>query len=282
MEKLGITTREDDEAYPCITHSTTMVCQMRVMTFNLRFDNDRDGRNAWRYRCDLVIRVILHHTPAILGTQEGTCSQIDYLRDSLPAYALHVLGRVFDDTCQYPTLFVRRDTFDITGGEKFWLSETPEVHRSKSWDSAYPRMMSYAILRSTATNKILIAAVTHLDHEGLTARIKQATILAQWRKHQTDPLILMGDFNDSPDSQAHQLLTTSEIGLADTWELLDRDEGPAYFTHHGFRGIPQKARMDWILISSHFRISDAIILRDHFDGRYPSDHFPYMVDLELA
>ncbi|MBW2094627.1 MAG: endonuclease, partial [Deltaproteobacteria bacterium] len=65
----------------------------------------------------------------------------------------------------------------------------------------------------------------------------------------------------------------------DTWQVLGRKEDAQSFTHHGFTGIGQNGRIDWILVSPHFRIKDAAIIRDHFNGRYPSDHFPYLVDL---
>jgi endonuclease/exonuclease/phosphatase family metal-dependent hydrolase len=39
--------------------------------------------------------------------------------------------------------------------------------------------------------------------------------------------------------------------------------------------------MDWILADQSFQVTDAKILHDAFDGRYPSDHFPYMADIEL-
>ena len=43
-------------------------------------------------------------------------------------------------------------------------------------------------------------------------------------------------------------------------------------------------RMDWILVTPHFRVKDATVILDHVEGRYPSDHFPYMtmVNLERA
>jgi endonuclease/exonuclease/phosphatase family metal-dependent hydrolase len=54
------------------------------------------------------------------------------------------------------------------------------------------------------------------------------------------------------------------------------------YTHHGFDGIPKKARLDWILVSKHFIVRDASVVRDHDGGRYPSDHFPYVVDLDWS
>ncbi len=38
--------------------------------------------------------------------------------------------------------------------------------------------------------------------------------------------------------------------------------------------------MDWVLTTREFAVLDALIVRDHFAGRYPSDHFPYIVELE--
>jgi endonuclease/exonuclease/phosphatase family metal-dependent hydrolase len=40
--------------------------------------------------------------------------------------------------------------------------------------------------------------------------------------------------------------------------------------------------MDWILITGHFMEKDVEIVRDHDGGRYPSDHFPYMADLDWS
>lgn len=253
---------------------------MRVMTFNIRFENDRDGPNAWSLRREMVIDSIKQYSPSILGTQEGTCSQLDYLQDHLPDYYFHTPQRVFDDTCQYPTLFVRKDEFEVAGGAEFWLSKTPEVHRSMDWDSAFPRLISYAKLRTVTTNRVLCVAVTHLDHIGNRARYEQGKIIAAWLQRESGPIVIMGDFNDSPDSTVHQVLIAPETGLRDTWQILGHKEDDNSFTYHGFQGIPQKTRMDWILISSHFRVTEGHIIVDHSAGRYPSDHFPYMATLE--
>jgi endonuclease/exonuclease/phosphatase family metal-dependent hydrolase len=63
---------------------------------------------------------------------------------------------------------------------------------------------------------------------------------------------------------------------------LERGEDESSYTQHGFTGVGAKGRIDWILVSGDFRVLDATIGRDHEGGRYPSDHFPYWVDLELG
>ncbi|SHF06804.1 Metal-dependent hydrolase, endonuclease/exonuclease/phosphatase family [Desulfacinum infernum DSM 9756] len=255
---------------------------MRIMTFNLRFENDRDGENSWVYRRELVLEVIRQYRPHIVGTQEGRWSMLTYLAEHLPGYVLHAPSRVIDDTCQYPTLFVSTEGYAVEEGGEFWLSKTPEVHRSKNWDSAFPRMMSWARVLERCTDRRFWVSVTHLDHMGAEAREEQAKILARWVRERPGPHVVLGDFNDAPGSTVHRILMDPAVGLSDTWALLGRTEGPDSRTHHGFSGVPQATRMDWILVTRHFRVKDAVIVRDSFQGRYPSDHFPYMTDIDWA
>jgi len=254
---------------------------MRVMTFNLRFENERDGDNAWQFRRDKVVSIIQHYRPGILGTQEGKWPQLMYLQEQLPEYVAHLPGRVPDAKSQCPTLFFRRDSFEIESGRDFWLSKTPEVHLSKDWDSAYPRMLSWATVRMQKQRVRLTAAVTHLDHVGVEARLQQARIISDWAGRQDLPVLLLGDFNADPESAVHSVLTEPELDLRDTWQVLGGAEDADSFTHHGFTGIPRHARMDWILASPCFAVMDARIIRESCGGVYPSDHYPYMADLKV-
>jgi endonuclease/exonuclease/phosphatase family metal-dependent hydrolase len=257
--------------------------KMKIMTFNLRFENDRDGENGWLYRRDLVIDLIGRYAPSILGTQEGTLNQLNYLEKNLPGYTIHIPPqRVLDEKSQYPTLFFHHDEFEPLEGEEFWLSKTPNLHLSKNWDSAFPRMMSYGLFKEKQTGRSFWALVTHLDHIGTEARRQQAGIICRWVREKREPIVLTGDFNDSPGSSIHETLTSAETALQDTWQLLGGEENERSMTTHAFDGIPRKSRIDWILVSPHFNVRDASIIRDHYDNRYPSDHFPYEVDLEWA
>ncbi len=255
---------------------------MRVMTFNLRFENDKDGENAWRHRKKMVVDIILKYQPAVLGTQEGKWNQLKYLQESLPEYEVLMPGRLPDPKIQCPTLFFRKKDIHIEGGKDFWLSKTPDVHLSKDWDSAFPRMLSFAELRMENSYRKLVAAVTHLDNVGVEARYQQAKIIAQWANQQKSPLVLMGDFNDAPDSRVHDALTVPETSLRDTWNLMGLQNGETSFTHHGFCGKPQLARMDWILVDFHFQVTHVAVIRDNINGKYPSDHYPYLADIHFV
>ena len=105
---------------------------MKIMSFNLRFENDRDGENSWCYRAELVVEVIREYSPAVLGVQEGTQRQLHTLRDHLPQYRMQALGRFWDETCQYPTLFCSGRTVPRPGGRRilaFQNSDRPPQQR---------------------------------------------------------------------------------------------------------------------------------------------------------
>jgi endonuclease/exonuclease/phosphatase family metal-dependent hydrolase len=255
---------------------------VRVMTFNLRFENDFDGDNRWGNRCELLAKTILKYCPDIVGTQEGKPSQLDFLGERLTGYRISAQSRWWDRECQYPTLFYLEQSFRFLEGGEFWLSETPAIHRSKSWGSAFPRMMSYAQLEMRKTGLRLWALVTHLDHISQLARIEGAKMIQGWTFARNEAAILVGDFNDGPGSEVHRVLTRPNGPFLDTWESLGRQEDEGSYTQHGFTGVGAKGRIDWILATPELEVVEAMIGRDHEEGRYPSDHFPYWVDLQLA
>lgn len=252
---------------------------MRVMTFNLRFETAADGIYQWKYRKEIVLDTIWAYQPELLGTQEGTVPQLDYLATHLTGYKPFISHRDTDPTCQYSTIFYRPDQIISGPGEEFWLSKTPTVHRSKNWGSAFPRMVTFGRFREVNREQWFYFADTHLDHISAPARIKGAEMIRQHFVQLGEPTILVGDFNDHPGSAVHRLLVQNGSPFLDTWDLVHGPEEKAT-TQHKFTGELYGSRIDWILITPPFRVKEAIIITYNVDGRYPSDHFPYLVELE--
>jgi endonuclease/exonuclease/phosphatase family metal-dependent hydrolase len=253
------------------------------MTFNLLFDNGEEGPAAWNRRRDLVVEIIRRYRPHILGTQEGKQWQLAFIEERLsPEYIMIAPDRLWDDDGQYPTLFFSTDDMDLVGADEFWLSRTPRVHKSKDWESAFPRMMNYGCFRDRLSGDEFVALVTHLDHVSDEARLEQARIIGRWMASRSEPCIIMGDFNDGPGSPVHRVLSGGYREMVDTWQALSKEEGEKSMTRHDFRGNPKKFRMDWIFHSPEFSVRDAVILRDNRDGLYPSDHYPYLATLAWA
>ncbi len=251
---------------------------MRVLTFNLRFANPLDGPNQWDHRKELVVETILALAPDLVGTQEGTVPQLDYLTGHLPGYLPLVAHRQVDPTCQYPTIFYRQE-FQVKESDEFWLSKTPAVHRSKSWDSAFPRMVTYGLFQEAGRDLWFYFIDTHLDHISSPARFHGARLIREFFLKRQEPLMLVGDFNEAPDEAVYQELTGSGSRLFDTWRV-HHAPGHEPPTQHNFDGQPRGHRIDWILITPPFQVSGAEIVEYNNAGRYPSDHFPYLAEVE--
>ena len=251
---------------------------MRVLTFNLRFANPVDGPNYWDHRRELVVETILTLSPDLVGTQEGTVPQLDYLTDRLTGFLPLVAHRQVDPTCQYPTIFYRQD-FQVKDSGEFWLSETPTVHRSKSWDSAFPRMVTYGLFQEAGRDLWFYFIDTHLDHISALARFHGARLIREFFLEKPAPLILAGDFNEPPDAAVFHELAGPDRRLADTWRAL-HPQGPEPSTQHNFDGQSRGHRIDWILVTDPFRVTKAEVVVYNKSGRYPSDHFPYVAEVE--
>jgi endonuclease/exonuclease/phosphatase family metal-dependent hydrolase len=252
---------------------------MRVMTFNLRFANPADGPDAWEFRKELVAEVILRYRPDLLGTQEGTVPQLHYLTEHLPGYLPLTAHRQVDPTCQYPTIYYRAERFHVHESNEFWLSETPEVHRSVSWGSAFPRLATYGLFQETGRDLRFYFINTHLDHISEAARRQGARMIRNFFFSLNQPIILVGDFNESPEEPVYQELLGGDSPLKDTWRAVQAP-GQEATTQHGFDGALHGSRIDWILATPPFQVRRAAIIADNQDGRYPSDHFPYEAEVE--
>jgi endonuclease/exonuclease/phosphatase family metal-dependent hydrolase len=121
---------------------------LRVMTFNIRYDNPRDGENVWPNRREKVASMIRLHGADIAGLQEALKNQIDELAKLLPAYDWIGVGRNDGkDAGEFTPIFFRRDRVELVEKNTFWLSETPQTAGSRSWDAALPRIVTWAKFR---------------------------------------------------------------------------------------------------------------------------------------
>jgi endonuclease/exonuclease/phosphatase family metal-dependent hydrolase len=252
---------------------------MLVMTFNLRFATPIDGPNTWEFRQDLVVDLIRRHAPDLLGTQEGTVPMLRQLTAALPEYLPLTRHRQVDETCQCPTIFYRAGRFTVQESAEFWLSQTPEVHRSLSWGSAFPRLATYGLFRENGRNGEFYFINTHLDHISAEARLQGAMMIRDFFIPLGRPLILAGDFNEPPDAPVYQEFIREGSPFFDTWRAV-RVPGEEASTQHYFDGGPRGTRIDWILATPPFRVRRVAIITDNQENRYPSDHFPYEVEVD--
>lgn len=258
---------------------------LRVMSYNVRVGTAEDGIDDWDHRRDFMAEAILAFAPDLLGTQETLDFQRDFLATRLAAYDDFGMARdAAHDDGEMMTVFFRRDRFEKLDGGHFWLSETPELPGSRSWDAACPRMVTWVKLRDRRGPGAppIVFLNTHFDHEGVKARLNAARIL----RERVDAfaaggaaVIVTGDFNSGEDDEPHAVLFQPASGNAspvvDAYRVLHparaADEGTfSNFLADGRSG----KRIDWIGVTRDWHIVSAEIEHPVRDGRTPSDHFP--------
>jgi endonuclease/exonuclease/phosphatase family metal-dependent hydrolase len=259
--------------------------ELRVMTFNVRYNNPNDGPDAWPARKDMVADIIRRHAD-IAGLQEARSGQIQDLQERLPEFGWYGVGR--DDGEQageYCPIFYRRDRFELLDSQTRWLSETPRVPGSKSWDAAITRLVTIGRFRETKHDVEFRVMNTHFDHVGATARKKSAELIRQ-HVEQGDhevPVIVTGDFNCTPSERPYQILTARDaaVRLLDSREVSQHaPEGPDS-TWCGFREVVPGRRIDFIFVTPAVEVLRHRTLDDQIGGRFPSDHLPVVARLSI-
>jgi len=253
---------------------------LRVMSYNVRFPSSGDGPDVWEKRRDLFADSVRETRPDLIGTQELFKLQGDFLVERLPAFAWFGTSRRGTSEDEHMGVFYRKERLKRLDWGQFWLSETPDVAGSQSWNMSLPRMVTWALFETDGKKFYLLN--THFAHrrEDEDARWKSAAVIVErLRKFPAGvPKIVTGDFNAPAGGAVHQALLAA--GLADSRELAAKRAGPEG-TFHGFRGTPGDARIDWILVTPGWKVALNETVVFSRDGRYPSDHFPVTADLEL-
>lgn len=283
--------RSPSDARRCGTH--------RVLSCNIRvaLDTDEERGFGWPARRDVCIDVIRSHEPDIVCTQEVLRVQNEDLKRALSGFRSH--GFEGPEMLAYPDgyHFISKNViyFDCSRYEQvsaggFWLSRTPHLAATKSWETARARQINWVWLRDKATGKQFRVLDVHLDHVAQEARIEQTRMVLEEANLYPEgfPQILAGDFNVDRTNPVYDEFTSNCWHDAYADRHGDVDPG---FTYHEFRGKafadfrpPERitGRIDFIFRKGGVRTESASVIRDEIGGVYPSDHYFILGDMSIT
>lgn len=277
----------------CVAPTDTL----RVGSYNIRLSAngqaDLGTGNDWNSRKADLVALVKKLDLDAFGMQEVCPDQAAYLRANLPEFAAVGDHREADrKSGEASPVFYRKSRFEALKSGTFWLSETPEVPASKSWNTACTRVCSYLVLRDKSTDKVFCFANTHTDHVSAEAREKGMLLIIERMKEfgKGAPIVFTGDHNcrygDAPAVAARKI-------LKDARDLAEKTTGP----HNTFQGFGKYADgpvneggkryrdycIDYIYVSDGTRVFDFATHDDRRPGtdRYPSDHFPVTATIAL-
>jgi endonuclease/exonuclease/phosphatase family metal-dependent hydrolase len=245
--------------------------ELSVLSLNLRFGLADDGPNAWEHRKAHVLSFFQEQRPDLIATQEANHFQIDYLAENLPGYA-YIGKRLPAPTFWQDNVLFYRRSLVCREQISFFLSATPKVP-SRSFGSRFPRQGTLGLFY--LEGRPVICIDTHFDFDvpaqmGASRVIKQHLVAYS----QEIPVILMGDFNATPDSPCYRWLTGAPDGRENGLGFRETFTEPYPSTFHRFTGEPVAGYIDWILFRGPLRMKECRVGQASVDGTFLSDHFP--------
>jgi endonuclease/exonuclease/phosphatase family metal-dependent hydrolase len=268
---------------------STRDAALRVMSFNIRYDNPGDGDDRWERRREFLIDTVRAYNPDLMGMQEVLATQGDFIQEKLPEYGFVGAGR--DDgkrKGEFSPILFRKDRFEPLAHGQWWLSATPEKVGSKGWDAALPRVVTWARLKDRTLGVTLLMFNTHWDHQGVRARVESGRLMRRLidenRGDPNLPVVVTGDFNSTEETEQYRTLTAGDgtgVKLTDAFREVHPQRTPDEASFHAFKGTRDGLRIDWILHSPQWVATGADIVRTQKQGHYPSDHYPVTAELQL-
>ncbi len=244
---------------------------LRVATFNIRNGLARDGWNSWlpcRWRATTT--VLRHLDADLVGLQEAYGFQARGLRRRLGGYGMTGDGRSERRANERCSVLYRRSRLELVDSSTRWFGDEPFKPGTKLPRASHPRIVTFAELVAD-DGPSLTFVNTHLDQRYDDNRVTAARQLVGWLGD--GPTILVGDLNARPESEPVHIL--EDAGLR---TVLPPD---APGTNHDFGRREEKVRIDHILVSHHWAVLGAEVVTEKPGGRFPSDHWPVVADLDL-
>jgi len=268
-------------AISCVSSLSIDAQSIIVGTFNIRYDNPRDSGNLWVDRKAYVASLIRFHDFDVFGTQERLKHQLDDIQQQLPQYERYGIGRDDGQTKgEHSAIFYKKEKFTLLKSGDFWLSETPDKP-GFGWDARINRICSWVQLKDQLTGRTFYCFNVHYDHQGMVARRESSKLLLSKIRSISgnDPVILTGDFNGDHHSEWYQSIAHSGV-LKDSF----REVKYPYVNNGSFQNFGRNFNaadiIDHIFISAHFLVKRWGVLTDSYSGKFPSDHFPILTEIQ--
>jgi endonuclease/exonuclease/phosphatase family metal-dependent hydrolase len=263
---------------------------LRLASYNVHYINALRETGPWsvsdwerrKRPLDLAFKEI---GADVIGFQEmetfagGSASQtnltLDWLLQNNPDYQAAAIGDPAKFPSTQPILFKRNRLLLLDQGW-FFFSNSPDVIYSRTFDGSFPAFASWAAFKDKVSGGSFRVINLHTDFSSRTNRHKSMDLVVQrispWIAS-GETVFVIGDFNARHG--ARTLKIVEEAGV-----LFPKVEGSTY---HLNRGLNLFGAIDHIGIAGNADpVGKPVVLRHKFDGEWPTDHYPVVLDLTLG
>lgn len=262
---------------------TKSECQqtIQVLTFNIRLDTDGDKENAWTHRKELVVNEITQISPDFIGLQEVLPHQMQYIEKNLTGYkVIYRTREVKESEGEGTPVLVNLNKWDVLEEGTFWLSGTPDIPGSNTWNAAYKRIATWVKVLSKDTGDEILFLNTHYDNVSDSARLKSSKLICKKVKELANgmPYIVTGDLNVDDKNLAYTtLLECAKLtdSYLDVYPTLSSKD----YTFNNWKPGDGEIRIDYILVSKDLKPIKAKVLKNKPGEPLASDHYAVFVSL---
>lgn len=263
---------------------------VRVATLNVHYIALRqtDGPwsvTGWGARKNALSQAINTINADIIGFQEmesfggrdtgGVNLTLDFLLEQHPDYAAAAIG----DPAVFPItqpIFYRTEAFDLVDQGWFFFSDTPDVIYSRTFNGSWPAFASWAEFQPRRGGPTFRVYNVHFEYRSRSNRQLSAQLVVDRLTPvaaEGVPILLIGDTNGMYGAATMDILRGAGL-------TFDRADGATY---HMNRGLNLFGAIDHIGRSAEWSaLGDVVVIRQKFDGTWPSDHYPVVQDLMLT
>ena len=208
------------------------------------------------------------------GSDGSVNLTLDWLLDNNPDYAAAAVGDWREFPSTQPILY-RSEKFKLLDQGWFFFSETPDVIYSNTFNGSYPAFASWAKLEDLDSGNTLTVMNVHFEFKSFSNRRKSSELVAQRISPQINAgenVVLIGDLNAWHWMKPVKII--EEVGL--------KFVPVRGSTYHLNRGINLIGAIDHIAHTSGLQaVGKPVVLRNKFDGEWPTDHYPVISDFRF-
>ncbi len=279
-------------AAPAKQVATTIDSAIRLLSYNVRVENNPE---AWERRRATVANVLNSAPFDIVAMQEASELMLTDYQAALPD-SYYVVGERSDghrgnqSWYEFNPIFFNAARFEKLDAGSIWVGENP-ARPGDTLDDSKPhgRVFTWAILRDRATGKRIAVGNVHI-HGAQAERAVELLVDTLRDKADGAPILLLGDFNSTPDTAAYQRMVSAEgFNLRDAGQLAPGSVttiGAGQSVPEGQSGAKEGSvgkRIDYVFTDKAFTASDYRLVDSVIEGgSYASDHFPIAATVQLA
>ena len=269
---------------PAATPDTLRVATYNVHYIILRQDTGPWSRGDWERRKTPLDQAFKTIAADVISFQEmesfsrGNDGDInltlDWLLDQNKGYAAAAVGDPTEFPSTQPILY-RTDRVAPLDQGWFFFSDTPDVIYSRTFNGSYPAFTSWAQFQDLRTGTIFRVVNVHTDYASRSNRLQSVALVADrigpWIEA-GETVLLTGDINARMGDRAIDALVEAGLDFAPV-------KGATY---HFNRGINLFGAIDHIAIAGNAILDgEPVVLRQKFNGEWPTDHYPVVADFQL-